>query len=145
MINRRTLLAGATVAAVETQPRKAQIAITLDLEMSRNFPRWEDTHWDFEKGNLNEATRRYAVEAGRRVKRAGGLVHYFLVARALEQERVEWLHELRMAAGRSRHGGLQLHMDRMAPGNEQFLHAGRNDICLLPFALNPQHVTLNHD
>ena len=33
---------------------KARIAITLDLEMSRNFPRREDTHWDFEKGNLDE-------------------------------------------------------------------------------------------
>src|SRR4051812_49477953 len=36
---------------------KAQIAITLDLEMARNFPNWEDTHWDYEKGNLNEAAK----------------------------------------------------------------------------------------
>src|SRR6266487_4558649 len=26
---------------------KALIAMTLDLEMARNFPRWEDTHWDY--------------------------------------------------------------------------------------------------
>ncbi|HSU56297.1 MAG TPA: chitin deacetylase, partial [Candidatus Dormibacteraeota bacterium] len=32
--------------------QKALIAITLDLEMARNFPHWEDTHWDYEKGNL---------------------------------------------------------------------------------------------
>ncbi|MFM9062380.1 MAG: hypothetical protein ACKOOI_05015, partial [Pirellula sp.] len=38
----------------------ARIAITLDLEMSRNFPMWENTHWDYEKGNLDEATKRYA-------------------------------------------------------------------------------------
>ena len=40
--------------------------------MSRNFPTWEDTHWDYEKGNLNDATKKYAVEACRRVKAAGG-------------------------------------------------------------------------
>ena len=44
--------------------RKAQIAISLDLEMARNFPRWEDTHWDYEKGNLTDETKAYAVEGG---------------------------------------------------------------------------------
>lgn len=70
---------------------KAQIAITLDLEMSRNFPRWQDTHWDYEKGNLDAATKRYAVEAGRRVKAHGGRIHYFCVGRVLEQSDVTWL------------------------------------------------------
>src|SRR3954464_9907154 len=51
---------------------KAQIAITLDLEMARNFPRWEDTRWDYEKGNLNQAAKDYAAEACRRVKKRGG-------------------------------------------------------------------------
>jgi len=74
--------------------RKARVAITLDLEMSRNFPTWEQTHWDFEKGNLDEATRRYAVEAARRVQARGGVVHFFLVGRALEQENVDWLKQL---------------------------------------------------
>src|ERR1700751_6035107 len=74
--------------------KKAQIAITLDLEMARNFPRWEDTHWDYEKGNLNEETKRYAVEAARRVKARGGVIHFFLVARALEQENVDWLADI---------------------------------------------------
>ena len=59
--------------------RKAQIAITLDLEMSRNFPRREDLHWDYEKGNLNDATKQYAVDAGQRVKDRGGRIHYFCV------------------------------------------------------------------
>ncbi len=52
---------------------KALIAITFDLEMSRNFPTRETTHWDYEKGNLNEDTKRYSVEAARRVKAAGGV------------------------------------------------------------------------
>jgi len=74
--------------------KKAQIAITLDLEMARNFPNWEDTHWDYEKGNVNDELKAYAVEAGRRVKAHGGVIHYFLVARALEQENVDWLKEI---------------------------------------------------
>jgi len=73
---------------------KAQIAITLDLEMSRNFPQWETTHWDYEKGNLNEETKRYSVEAARRVKAAGGLLHFFVVGRVLEQADVSWLREI---------------------------------------------------
>jgi peptidoglycan/xylan/chitin deacetylase (PgdA/CDA1 family) len=74
--------------------RKALIAITLDLEMSRNFPSWDDTHWDYEKGNLDDATKRYAVEAARRVKAAGGVIHFFCVGRVLEQENVDWLKEI---------------------------------------------------
>src|SRR5687768_12195037 len=67
-----------TSAARQRVPRaKALIAITLDLEMSRNFPRWEDTDWDYEKGNLNDETKQYASEACRRVKAAGGVVHCF--------------------------------------------------------------------
>src|SRR6266705_1284922 len=54
---------------------KALIAITLDLEMSRNFPTWEQTHWDYEKGNLNDETKKYTLEACRRVKSYGGVVH----------------------------------------------------------------------
>ncbi len=50
---------------------RALISITLDLEMSRNFPRWEDTEWDYEKGNLDAPTKQYALEAGRRVKSRG--------------------------------------------------------------------------
>src|SRR5438552_1484790 len=69
----------------------AQIAITLDLEMARNFPRWEDTHWDYEKGNLNQAAKEYAVAACQRVKKRGGVIHTFCVGRVLEQENVDWL------------------------------------------------------
>ena len=73
---------------------KALIAITFDLEMSRNFPTWETTHWDYEKGNLNEATKRYSAEAARRVKEAGALMHLFAVGRVFEQENVDWLREM---------------------------------------------------
>jgi peptidoglycan/xylan/chitin deacetylase (PgdA/CDA1 family) len=73
---------------------KALIAITLDLEMARNFPRWEDTHWDYEKGNLNNDAKRYAVEAARRVKAHRGVIHFFAVGRVFEQEDVGWLKQL---------------------------------------------------
>jgi hypothetical protein len=73
---------------------KALIAITLDLEMSRNFPRWEDTHWDYEKGNLDAATKEYTLRAARRAGERGGKLHCFVVGRVLEQENVDWLLEL---------------------------------------------------
>jgi peptidoglycan/xylan/chitin deacetylase (PgdA/CDA1 family) len=73
---------------------KAQIAITLDLEMSRNFPRREDTHWDYEKGNLDDAAKTYSLEAARRVKQHGGRIHFFCVGRVLEQPDVSWLQQL---------------------------------------------------
>jgi peptidoglycan/xylan/chitin deacetylase (PgdA/CDA1 family) len=72
-------------------PDRALIAITLDMEMSRNFPVWEDTHWDYEKGNLNDTTKRYCVEAGQRVKARGGVIHYFLVGQVLEHDSVDWV------------------------------------------------------
>ena len=103
-MNRRAFLKSATAAAAacglalptfanetESRRRKAQVAISLDLEMARNFPTWETTHWDYEKGNLNDEMKAYALEAAKRVKVAGGVVHFFLVARALEQENVAWL------------------------------------------------------
>src|SRR4051812_28638137 len=70
---------------------KAQIAITLDLEMARNFPQWEDTHWDYEKGTLNQPAKDYAVSACRRVKKRGGVIHTFCVGQVLEQPNVDWL------------------------------------------------------
>jgi hypothetical protein len=73
---------------------KALVAITLDLEMSRNFPRWEDTHWDYEKGNLDDAAKRYTAGVCRRVKAAGGVAHLFAVGRLFEQPDVGWLKDL---------------------------------------------------
>jgi hypothetical protein len=83
-----------SAAAPPEAAKKAQIAITLDLEMARNFPNWEDTHWDYEKGNLNQAAKDYAVHACRRVKQRGGVIHTFVVGQVLEQENVDWLKEI---------------------------------------------------
>jgi peptidoglycan/xylan/chitin deacetylase (PgdA/CDA1 family) len=106
-MNRRDFLRATTAAAgaailannresraAESAKGKAQVAISLDLEMARNFPTWETTHWDYEKGNLNDEAKAYALEAARRVKAAGGVIHFFLVARALEQENVDWLKQI---------------------------------------------------
>src|SRR5438309_9977763 len=85
--------AASTVCAGQPSdpPRPALVAITLDLEMSRNFPTWDQTHWDYEKGNLNDETKRWAVEACRRVRQAGGVAHCFAVGRVFEQADVSWL------------------------------------------------------
>ena len=72
----------------------AQVAITLDLEMSQNYPTWEQTHWNYEKGNLDADTKAYAVEAARRVKAKGGRIHFFALGQTMEQENVDWLLEL---------------------------------------------------
>lgn len=95
-MNRRRWLAASASAIVAPRafakaPKPALVAITLDLEMSRNFPTWETTHWDFEKGNLNDETKAYALEAAKRVKDAGGILHAFAVGRVLEQPDVAWL------------------------------------------------------
>lgn len=113
-LGRRQLLQAGTVAALacvpaleatprvfpgrgDPSPGAARIAITLDLEMSRNFPVWDATHWDYEKGNLNDETKLYSLEAARRVKAAGGVLHFFAVGRVLEQADVTWLKELSAA------------------------------------------------
>ena len=102
LLNRRTFvastaagLAGAATAntASAAEP-KAQIAITLDLEMSRHYPRREMTEWDYQKGNLDSATKNYSVQAGQVAKDLGGKIHYFCVGRVLEQANVDWLKTL---------------------------------------------------
>jgi hypothetical protein len=87
-------LAAYRASRAESHAGKALIAITLDLEMSRNFPTWEDTHWDYEKGNLDEAAKKYTVGVCRRVKAAGGVAHLFAVGRLFEQADVGWLKDL---------------------------------------------------
>lgn len=85
---------GAEPSTMKPAPPQARIAITLDLEMSRNFPTWDATHWDYEKGNLNAETIRWSVEAARRVKERGGHIHFFVVGRVFEQQDVRWLRQL---------------------------------------------------
>ncbi len=111
-VSRRTVLAGAAASgaawwsrrssaedvspeqASDSHDAKALVAITLDLEMSRNFPTWDATHWDYEKGNLTDEAKQYTVEACRRVHARGGRVHNFVVGQVFEQEDVDWLKEI---------------------------------------------------
>ena len=79
--------------AFPTEPRP-RIAFTLDLEMSAQYPRPGMTEWNYEKGNLDQATKEYSLKAARIVKQAGGVIHFFCVGRVLEQPDVEWLQEL---------------------------------------------------
>ena len=87
------------LARAEESPamRPAQIAITLDLEMSRHYPRRGIMEWDFQKGNLDDATKAYAVGAAQIAKDLGGLIHFFCVGRVLEQPDISWLQEIAAA------------------------------------------------
>jgi len=75
-------------------PRPAFVAITLDLEMSAEYPRRGMTEWNYRKGELDDDTRKYAVEAARLVKDRGGVIHFFALGRTLEQDDVSWLKRL---------------------------------------------------
>jgi peptidoglycan/xylan/chitin deacetylase (PgdA/CDA1 family) len=91
-----SLTTGVALGTSTTPERddRALVAITLDLEMSREYPTRDQTHWDYEKGNLDADTKRYALEAARRVRARGGRIHFFVLGRTLEQEDVGWLEEL---------------------------------------------------
>lgn len=73
---------------------KALIAITLDLEMSRHYPTWDNTEWDYQKGNLNEPTKEYSRRACQLVKEKGGVLHCFLLGKTLEQKDCRWIKEI---------------------------------------------------
>ena len=103
-ISRRQFLTttAATTAAAATglpvsaapKPDKAQIALTLDLEMSRHYPRRGLTEWDYQKGNLDKATKAYSLKAARVAHDMGAKIHFFCVGRVLEQPDVGWLKEI---------------------------------------------------
>ncbi len=80
--------------AAPPKPSKARIAITLDLEMSAQYPKREQIEWNYEKGNLDDATKRYSVEAAKLVKELGGVIHFFCVGRVLEHPSVDWLKQI---------------------------------------------------
>jgi hypothetical protein len=75
----------------EASQKKAQIAITFDLEMSRHYPKRGMLEWDYQKGNLDDATKAYSVEAANIAKEMGGKIHFFCVGRVLEHANVDWL------------------------------------------------------
>ena len=136
------LTCGAVRAEPDALKKKALIAITLDLEMSRNFPSWEDTHWDYEKGNLNEETKKYAVEACRRVKAHGGVLHCFAVGRVLEQENVDWLKQI-VQAGHSVGNHTYDHVNVLATRPEDIQFRFRRAPWLIQGKTSPQVIEEN--
>ncbi len=102
-LTRRGFLAGTAAAALAGPPSaqaapkqqdKAAIALTLDLEMSRHYPRRGLTEWDYQKGNLDKATKAYSLKAARVAHDLGARIHFFCVGRVLEQPDVGWLKEI---------------------------------------------------
>lgn len=87
-------VAAAAPTAESPRPRRARIAITLDLEMSRMYPRREMMEWDYQKGNLNKETRQYALDAAKLASDLGAVIHFFCVGRVLEQPDVRWLKQI---------------------------------------------------
>ncbi len=73
---------------------KALITITLDLEMSRHYPKRGMMEWDYQKGNLDDATKAYSVMAAEKAAAKGGFIHFFCVGRVLEQANVDWLKKI---------------------------------------------------
>ena len=57
-----TFAAAAGVLVARRQKKKALVAITLDLEMSAEYPRRGMTEWNYRKGDLDADTKKYAVE-----------------------------------------------------------------------------------
>ena len=95
MLSRRELMAGLCGAsALPGHAPKAAVSISIDLEMARHYPTWDQTEWDYEKGNLTPAVKQYALEAARQVKARGGVIHFFAVGRVFEQPDVGWLQEI---------------------------------------------------
>jgi peptidoglycan/xylan/chitin deacetylase (PgdA/CDA1 family) len=94
-VTRREFCAGALLAApARAQDQVALISIALDCEMSAHYPTWEQTEWNYRKGDLDDAAKTYALGAARRVSAAGGRMHFFVVGRVLEQPSVSWLEEI---------------------------------------------------
>jgi hypothetical protein len=93
--------AAGTVAAAagfaSLPQKKALIAITLDLEMSAEYPTRGMTEWNYRKGDLDADTKKYAVGAAKVAKDRGGLIHFFALGQTLEQEDVKWLKDLAAA------------------------------------------------
>ncbi len=92
-----SLAATAGLATGQPDRRKAQIAITFDLEMSRHYPRREMLEWDYQKGNLDGPTKDYSVKAAEVAAELGGVIHFFLVGRVLEQSNIDWIKTIAQA------------------------------------------------
>jgi peptidoglycan/xylan/chitin deacetylase (PgdA/CDA1 family) len=107
--SRRRFLSATAAGAIATAAgwsasrapeRKALVSITLDLEMSAEYPRRGMTEWNYRKGDLDADTKKYATDAAKVAKDRGGLIHFFAVGSTLEQEDVTWLKDLAAAGHR---------------------------------------------
>ena len=105
-LTRRRFLSATAAGAIATAvglsasrapKRVAQIAISLDLEMSAEYPKRGMTEWNYRKGDLDADTKKYATAAAKAVKDRGGKIHFFAVGQTLEQEEVGWLKDLAAA------------------------------------------------
>ena len=103
-ITRRRFLSATAAGAIASAAgfalapkRKALVAITLDLEMSAEYPKRGMTEWNYRKGELDTDTKWYAVNAAKVAKDRGGRIHFFAVGRTLEQQDVGWLKDLTAA------------------------------------------------
>ena len=92
-----TFAAAAGLSTFASANRKALVAITLDLEMSAEYPKRGMTEWNYRKGDLDADTKKYAVGAAKIAKDRGGLIHFFAVGQTLEQEDVGWIKDLAAA------------------------------------------------
>jgi peptidoglycan/xylan/chitin deacetylase (PgdA/CDA1 family) len=113
-----TPVAGLEAPVARGETPGAQVAITLDLEMSRDYPVRGVDEWNFEKGNLDQPTKEYSVEAARRVAAAGGRLHFFCVGRVLEQRDAQWLQDI-AAAGHPVGNHTYDHVNLLATTPEQ--------------------------
>ena len=104
-LTRRRFLSAASAGALAAAAgfsslpprRRALVAVTLDLEMSAEYPKRGMTEWNYRKGDLDADTKRYAVKAAEVAKDRGGLIHFFALGRTLEQEDGTWLKDLAAA------------------------------------------------
>lgn len=91
------IAAGTGASSAACRMSKSQISISLDLEMSAEYPRRGMIEWNYRKGELDSDTKRYALQAARIVKDQGGSIHFFALGQTLEQPEVDWLKELAAA------------------------------------------------
>ena len=117
-----------------TPRTKEQIAITYDLEMSRHYPKRGITEWDFQKGNLDSATKPYALATGKIAAQQGARLHFFAVGRVLEQANVDWLIELSKqghAIGNHTYDHINVHAatpEATLPANKTAAHATNQSV-----------------
>ena len=91
------IAAAAGFSTFNAPKKKALVAISLDLEMSAEYPKRGMTEWNYRKGDLDADTKKYAIGAAKVAKERGGMIHFFALGQTLEQPDVAWLKDLAQA------------------------------------------------